>query len=102
MSRQDYCGAHIRTEIDVTAVQDKSQELIRLLSHHLLFVGQQCGMAPDPQTERTVIDNSHVLWRKRAKWSWEGAPKEEQRSCQGTKPFGVTILRIKKLRNGFV
>jgi len=79
--------------MDITAVQDKSQELIRLLSHHLLFVGQQCGMAPDPQTERTLIDNSHFLWRKKAEWSWGGVPKEEQRSCQGTKPFDVTIPR---------
>ena len=83
--------------MDITAVQDKSQELIRLLSHHLLFVGQQCIMAPDPQTECTLIDNSHLLWRKKAEWSW-GVPMEEQRPCQGTKPLDVTIPRIQKLR----
>jgi len=84
--------------MDTTAVQNKSQELIRLLSHHLLLVGQQCVMAPDPQTERNLIDNSHFLWRKNATWSWNDVPKEEQRPCQGIKPFDVTMPRIQKLR----
>jgi len=90
MARQDHRYAYIRKEINTKAFQDKSRELIRLLSHHLLFVGQQCVMATDSQTERALVGNSHLLWHKSARWSWSEVPKDEQSSCQGKEPFAVS------------
>src|SRR6266487_562382 len=49
----------------------KKHELIRLLCHYLIYVGQKISLLPPAWHEKAVIDLAESQWNKRPGFIWQ-------------------------------
>ncbi|KAL8742555.1 MAG: hypothetical protein Q9190_004979 [Brigantiaea leucoxantha] len=77
----------------VEELEEARHELLRILTHHLVLIGERIGLLDCDLTKQRLTEGSHVLWNKTGIFGWTFAYAESLTAAYGfTDYYGYSTL----------